>query len=152
MNKDSVKENISTYRAFSLLLLTSIFGVLGYAVANVERLTTFKMIIGVFILLVLILSFLFLVMKYVKNIKILEALEWQMVLFWWLWAFLLWFFAWLFWLNPLKVQTKKKLESTKQGFILRISIHYIKNKQGINHFAWTLFFKNLLKNFNLFQI
>ncbi len=75
MNKDSVKENISTYRAFSLLLLTSIFGVLGYAVANVERLTTFKMIIGVFILLVLILSFLFLVMKYVKNIKILEALE-----------------------------------------------------------------------------
>ncbi|TLD84557.1 hypothetical protein LS70_003140 [Helicobacter sp. MIT 11-5569] len=49
--KDSIKENIGTLRAFAILFLTSIFGVLGYAVANFESLDFFKMFAGIIILI-----------------------------------------------------------------------------------------------------
>lgn len=73
--KDSLKENISTLRAFSILFLTSIFGVLGYAVANLETLTIPKMLIGIVILIFLVSAFVFVLVKHKQQVKILEELE-----------------------------------------------------------------------------
>ena len=44
--KDSIKEDIATLRTFSILFLTSIFGVLGYAITNFDKLTNLKLIVG----------------------------------------------------------------------------------------------------------
>ncbi|SQC36286.1 Uncharacterised protein [Helicobacter fennelliae] len=73
--KDSIKENINTLRVFSVLFVTSIFGVLGYAVANLESITILKMFVGVVILLFLVLAFVFVMLKYKEQTKILEELE-----------------------------------------------------------------------------
>ncbi len=67
--KDSIKENIGTLRAFSILFLTSIFGVLGYAIANLETLTTPKMLIGVVILIFLVSAFVFILLKHKEQVK-----------------------------------------------------------------------------------
>lgn len=48
--KDSIKESITTLRVFSVVFLASIFGVLGYAVANLESITILKMFVGIVIL------------------------------------------------------------------------------------------------------
>ncbi|GAD19971.1 Uncharacterised protein [Helicobacter fennelliae] len=58
-----------------MLFLTSIFGVLGYAVANLESITFLKMCIGVVILIFLICAFVFVMLKHKEQIKILEELE-----------------------------------------------------------------------------
>lgn len=73
--KDGLKENIGTLRAFSVLFLTSIFGVLGYAVANLETLTMTRMIAGVAILVFLVSAFVFVLLKHKEQIKILEEIE-----------------------------------------------------------------------------
>ncbi|WP_181461893.1 hypothetical protein [Helicobacter fennelliae] len=58
-----------------MLFVTSIFGVLGYAVANLESITILKMFVGVVILLFLVLAFVFVMLKYKEQTKILEELE-----------------------------------------------------------------------------
>lgn len=76
--KDSIKEQIGTLRVFAILFLTSIFGVLGYAVANLESLVFLKVLIGIVILVSLTFAFALILIAHNKRLKELEDLEWLM--------------------------------------------------------------------------
>jgi len=73
--KDSIKEQIGTLRVFAILFLTSIFGVLGYAVANLETLSILKVFIGAVILLSLVSIFVLIFTMHNKKLKELEEME-----------------------------------------------------------------------------
>lgn len=75
MNKESLKSNIDTLRAFSLLLLTSIFSIFGYAIVNLNQINSQQFLIGSIVLSLLIAFFTILMIKYFKQIKILGALK-----------------------------------------------------------------------------
>lgn len=76
--KDSIKEQIGTLRVFAILFLTSIFGVLGYAVANLENLTLTKVFIGIVILISLASVFVLVLIAHNKRLRELEEIEWLM--------------------------------------------------------------------------
>ena len=44
-----IKEDIATYRAIILLILSSIFAIIGYAIINIEKLTTNQTTIGIIV-------------------------------------------------------------------------------------------------------
>ncbi|CUU88545.1 Uncharacterised protein [Campylobacter hyointestinalis] len=73
--KDSIKEDIATLRTFSILFLTSIFGVLGYAITNFEKLTNLKLIVGFVSLFLLVMFFVISLKLYKRKTKLLEELE-----------------------------------------------------------------------------
>lgn len=73
--KEIIKEDIATYRAYLLLLTTSLFGIVGYAIINIEKLTTTQTILGVVVSIVLSASFGLLLQQYLKTRKILEDME-----------------------------------------------------------------------------
>ena len=73
--KEIIKEDIATYRAHLLLLTTSLFGIVGYAIINIEKLTTTQTILGVVVSIVLSASFGLLLQQYLKTRKILEDME-----------------------------------------------------------------------------
>ena len=73
--KEIIKEDIATYRAYLLLLTTSLFGIIGYAIINIETLTATQMVLGVIVSVVLSASFGILLKKYLKTRKILEDME-----------------------------------------------------------------------------
>ena len=73
--KEIIKEDIATYRAYLLLLTTSLFGIVGYAIINIEKLTTTQTILGVVVSIVLSASFELLLQQYLKTRKILEDME-----------------------------------------------------------------------------
>lgn len=69
-----IKEDIATYRAYLLLISTSLFGVIGYAIVNINKLDLIQMILGILISFALIIAFVFLIKKYLKIRKILEEM------------------------------------------------------------------------------
>lgn len=73
--KDSVKEDIATYRAGIMLLLTSIFGVFGYAIINLNELALSQMLLGICVCFILLIGLVVVVKKYLQSIKILEEME-----------------------------------------------------------------------------
>ena len=73
--KEIIKEDIAIYRAYLLLLTTSLFGIVGYAIINIEKLTTTQTILGVVVSIVLSASFGLLLQQYLKTRKILEDME-----------------------------------------------------------------------------
>ena len=73
--KEIIKEDIATHRAYLLLLTTSLFGIVGYAIINIEKLTTTQTILGVVVSIVLSASFGLLLQQYLKTRKILEDME-----------------------------------------------------------------------------
>ena len=73
--KEIIKEDIATYRAYLLLLTTSLFGIVGSAIINIEKLTTTQTILGVVVSIVLSASFGLLLQQYLKTRKILEDME-----------------------------------------------------------------------------
>lgn len=73
--KEIIQEDIATYRAYLLLLTTSLFGIIGYAIINIEKLTTTQTILGVIVSIALSASFGLLLKKYLKSRKILEDME-----------------------------------------------------------------------------
>ena len=73
--KEIIKEDIATYRAYLLLLTTSLFGIVGYAIINIEKLTTTQTILGVVVSIVLSASFGLLLQQYLKTRKISEDME-----------------------------------------------------------------------------
>lgn len=73
--KEIIKEDIATYRAYLLLLTTSLFGIVGYAIINIEKLTTTQTILGMVVSIVLSASFGLLLQQYLKTRKILEDME-----------------------------------------------------------------------------
>lgn len=50
--KEIIKEDIATYRAYLLLLTTSLFGIIGYAIINIKMLTAPQMVLGVIVIIV----------------------------------------------------------------------------------------------------
>lgn len=76
-----IKEDISTYRAIILLILSSIFAIIGYAIINIEKLTTNQTTIGIIVSFLLLVGLFIMLKIYLKARKILKDLEWQMVLF-----------------------------------------------------------------------
>ena len=73
--KEIIKEDIATYRAYLLLLTTPLFGIVGYAIINIEKLTTTQTILGMVVSIVLSASFGLLLQQYLKTRKILEDME-----------------------------------------------------------------------------
>ncbi|WP_286005881.1 hypothetical protein [Campylobacter avium] len=70
-----IKEDIATYRAIILLILSSIFAIIGYAIINIEKLTTNQTTIGIIVSFLLLVG-LFIILKiYLKARKILKDLE-----------------------------------------------------------------------------
>lgn len=70
-----IKEDIATYRAMILLILSSIFAIIGYAIINIEKLTTNQTTIGIIVSFLLLVG-LFIILKiYLKARKILKDLE-----------------------------------------------------------------------------
>lgn len=69
-----IKEDIATYRAYLLLISTSLFGVIGYAIVNINKLDLIQMTLGILISFALIIAFVFLIKKYLKIRKILEEM------------------------------------------------------------------------------
>lgn len=57
-----IKEDISTYRAIILLILSSIFAIIGYAIINIEKLTTNQTTIGIIVSFLLLVG-LFIMLK-----------------------------------------------------------------------------------------
>ncbi|MCH5323472.1 MAG: hypothetical protein J1E31_07880 [Helicobacter sp.] len=73
--KEIIKEDIATYRAYLLLLTTSLFGVVGYAIINIERLNVMQMILGIIASVIIFASFVILLKKYLVARKILGEME-----------------------------------------------------------------------------
>lgn len=73
--KDMIKEDISTYRAIILLILSSIFAIIGYAIINIEKLTTNQTTIGIIVSFLLLVGLFIMLKIYLKARKILKDLE-----------------------------------------------------------------------------
>lgn len=70
-----IKEDISTYRAMILLILSSIFAIIGYAIINIEKLTTNQTTIGIIVSFLLLVGLFIMLKIYLKARKILKDLE-----------------------------------------------------------------------------
>ncbi|WP_273402615.1 hypothetical protein [Campylobacter avium] len=70
-----IKEDISTYRAIILLILSSIFAIIGYAIINIEKLTTNQTTIGIIVSFLLLVGLFIMLKIYLKARKILKDLE-----------------------------------------------------------------------------
>lgn len=73
--KERIKENIATFRAGIMLLITSLFGVFGYAVINIDTLDTIRMLIGTMICVILVVGLVIVIKLYLKLVDELEKLE-----------------------------------------------------------------------------
>lgn len=73
--KEIIKEYIATYRAYLLLITTSLFGIIGYAIINIDKLTTTQMVLGIAISITLCVSFGFLLRQYFQARKKLGVIE-----------------------------------------------------------------------------
>lgn len=69
-----IKEDIATYRAMILLILSSIFAIIGYAIINIEKLTT-NQTIGIIVSFLLLVGLFIMLKIYLKARKILKDLE-----------------------------------------------------------------------------
>ncbi|ASQ30542.1 hypothetical protein CAV_0880 [Campylobacter avium LMG 24591] len=70
-----IKEDIATYRAMILLILSSIFAIIGYAIINIEKLTTNQTTIGIIVSFLLLVGLFIMLKIYLKARKILKDLE-----------------------------------------------------------------------------
>ena len=70
-----IKEDIATYRAVILLILSSIFAIIGYAIINIEKLTTNQTTIGIIVSFLLLVGLFIMLKIYLKARKILKDLE-----------------------------------------------------------------------------
>lgn len=70
-----IKEDIATYRAIILLILSSIFAIIGYAIINIEKLTTNQTTIGIIVSFLLLVGLFIMLKIYLKARKILKDLE-----------------------------------------------------------------------------
>lgn len=67
--KEVFKEDLSTYRTILAILITSFFGIIGYAIVNINKLDYQQVILGAFATLMLFLISYFVVKSYVKARK-----------------------------------------------------------------------------------
>lgn len=65
--KEKIKESIGTARAYQIAFLTAIFGVFGYAIINIDDLSTKQMLYGVGALAFLLVGFAFAAKRYLKK-------------------------------------------------------------------------------------
>lgn len=70
-----IKEDIATYSAMILLILSSIFAIIGYAIINIEKLTTNQTTIGIIVSFLLLVGLFIMLKIYLKARKILKDLE-----------------------------------------------------------------------------
>lgn len=73
--KDEIKEDIATYRAYSLLFITSLFGITGYAFVNIDRLSATQTIIGSLACIALVISIVIVIKQYLKAKKELRNIK-----------------------------------------------------------------------------
>ena len=67
--KEQVKSDIELLRNFLILVVTAIFGIIGYAIINIEILTLKQLFLGALALLILYVMLVFMTLKYFKARK-----------------------------------------------------------------------------------
>ncbi|MWV61760.1 hypothetical protein [Helicobacter saguini] len=72
--KDKVKENISIHKAFLMLFVTSIFGIVGYAMINMNKLENNQIWVGGIVIVALLVGSYFIHRKYKKLVDYLGDL------------------------------------------------------------------------------
>ena len=70
-----IKEDLATYRAFLVFLATSLFGIIGYAMINLDSLNIYQLILGVLANVFILITFIFLLKKYLKSRETLKELK-----------------------------------------------------------------------------
>lgn len=73
--KDSVKEDVSTYRTLAMFVLALLSAAFGFGYTNISKMSNYEIIFGFFVIIVLFVSLYFCVLKYRKAKKDLENLE-----------------------------------------------------------------------------
>ena len=73
--KERVKSDIDTLRNALTIIVTAIFGIIGYAVVNYSNLTMFHLIAGVIISVFLYVALFIVAKLYLKSRKELEKMK-----------------------------------------------------------------------------
>lgn len=67
--KEVLKEDLATLRAILVIIITSFFGAVGYAIINLNKLDNTQIFLGSFAIVLLFVSFVILTFQYMKTRK-----------------------------------------------------------------------------------